>query len=113
MSDNLENDSFHEDEQDFTFEDYALEPIVQIFNDDDDNTHEKTVEEISLHSEKKSKNIPPTRLLSTVWQHYEKIFDDNGNCVKIKCNYCDQKYSSKSSIITLSNYWKKTFKSSA
>src|SRR5437764_12514404 len=110
MSDNLENEDFHENEQDFTLGDHVLEPIVRIFVDDDNNTHERTDEEISLHSEKKSKNVPPTRLPSTVWQYYEKIFDDNGNCVNIKCNYCDQKYSSKSSTTTLE---KKTFKGSA
>ena len=52
MSNNLENDSFHKNEQDFTLGDYVLEPIVWIFVDDDNNTHEKTDEEISLHSEK-------------------------------------------------------------
>ena len=107
MSDNLENEDFHENEQDFTLGDHVLEPIVWIFVDDDNNTHERTDEEISLHSEKKSKNVPPTRLPSTVWQYYEKIFDDNGNCVNIKCNYCDQKYSSKSSTTTLNDHWKK------
>ena len=107
MSDNLENEDFHENEQDFTLGDHVLEPIVRIFVDDDNNTHERTDEEISLHSEKKSKNVPPTRLPSTVWQYYEKIFDDNGNCVNIKCNYCDQKYSSKSSTTTLNDHWKK------
>src|SRR2546429_9918448 len=103
MSDNLEN------EQDFILGDHVLEPIVRIFVDDDNNTYERTNKEISLHSEKKSKNVPPTHLLSTIWQHYEKIFDDNGNCVKIKCNYCDQKYSSKSSTTILSDHWKKKY----
>ena len=107
MSDNLENEDFHENEQDFTLGDHVLEPIVRIFVDDDNNTHERTDEEISLHSEKKSKNVPSTCLPSTVWQHYEKIFDGNGNCVNIKCNYCDQKYSSKSFTTTLNDYWKK------
>ena len=53
MSDNLENEDFHENEQDFTLGDHVLEPIVRIFVDDDNNTHERTDEEISLHSEKK------------------------------------------------------------
>ena len=66
MSDNLKNEDFHENEQDFTLGDHVLEPIVQIFVDDNNNTHEMTDEEISLHSEKKSKNVPPTCLLSTV-----------------------------------------------
>jgi hypothetical protein len=86
------------------------EPIDQIYNDgDDDNyTQEKTDEEISLHSlEKKLNNIPPTHAPSTVWQHFEKIFDDNGNRVSIKCNYCDQKYSPKSSTTTLHEHWKR------
>ena len=63
MSDNLENEDFHENEQDFTLGDHVLEPIVWIFVDDDNNTHE----EISLHSEKKSKNVLSTHLPSTVW----------------------------------------------
>lgn len=107
MSDNLEKEDSHESEKDLTLGDYILEPIIRIMVDDDNNTHEKTDEEISLHLEKKSKNVPPSRLPSTVWQHYEKIFDDNGNCISIKCNYCDQKYSSKSSTTTLNDHWKK------
>lgn len=107
MSDNLEKDGSFENDQDFTLGDYVLEPIVRILVDDDNNTREKTDEEISLHSEKKSKNIPPVRSPSTVWQHYEKIFDNNGNCVNIKCNYCDCRYSSKSSTTTLNDHWKK------
>src|ERR1044072_3110030 len=39
--------------------------------------------------------------------YYEKIFDDNDDCINIKCNYCDQKYSSKSSTTTLNDYWKR------
>ena len=66
MSDNLENEDFHENEQDFTLGDHVLEPIVWIFVDDDNNTHERTDEEISLHSEKKSKNVLLTCLPSTV-----------------------------------------------
>jgi hypothetical protein len=82
------------------------EPIDD--GDDDNYTQEKTDEEISLHSlEKKLKNIPPTRAPSTVWQHFEKIFDDNGNRVSIKCNYCDQKYSPKSSTTTLHEHWER------
>lgn len=84
-----------------------LEPIVLI--NDDDCGREKTDEEVSLHSlvDKTSKNVPPTRPPSNVWNHCEKIFDVNGNFIYIKCNYCDQKYSSKSSTTTLNDHWKK------
>jgi len=101
MSD-LEKDN-HENEEDG---DYMLEPIIPIINDDDDyNIYEKTDEEISLHSLEKKPNKPPSRAPSIVWQYYEKIFDDQGNCISIKCNYCDQKYSSKSSTTTLNDHW--------
>jgi hypothetical protein len=86
---------------------YLLEPIVLIDDNIDIGTQEKTDEEISLYSDKNSKNLPPTRSPSSVWQHYEKIFDDNGNCINIKCKYCDQKYSSKSSTTTLNDHWKR------
>ncbi len=110
MSINLEKDNSHENEEEQegqTLGEFLMEPIIQIF-DDYDPTQEKTDEEISLHSlEKKSKNTPPTRAPSSVWQHYEKIFDDKGDCINIKCNYCDQRYSSKSSTSTLNDHWKK------
>jgi hypothetical protein len=98
MGDNLE-----------TIGDYILEPIVQIINDDDDDdyTQRKTDEEISLQSLEKKLSMPPTRAPSTVWQHFERILDDNGNRIGIKCNYCDQKYSSKSSTTTLNDHWEK------
>jgi len=102
---NLEKDNSHENEEDG---EHILEPIIQIFENDDDNTYEKTDEEVSSYSlEKKSKNKPPARTPSMVWQYYEKIFDDHGNCISIKCNYCDQKYSSKSSTTTLNDHWSK------
>lgn len=103
MSIDLEKDNSYEDEEQ-TLGEYLMEPIIQIFDD----AQEKTDEEISLHSlEKKSKNLPPTRSPSSVWQHYEKIFDNKGDCINIKCSYCDQKYSSKSSTTTLNDHWKK------
>ncbi|CAG8756358.1 5502_t:CDS:2, partial [Rhizophagus irregularis] len=111
MSDNLEKDNDRENERDLTIGDCILEPIVQIINDDDymqEMQEERTDEEVSLHSlEKKLKNIPPTRAPSTVWQHFEKICDENGNRISIKCNYCNQSYSSKSSTTTLNDHWEK------
>ena len=91
MSINLKKDnSYHEDDEDEqTLREYLMELIIQIYDD----AQEKTNEEILLHSlEKKSKNIPPTRVLSNVQQYYEKLFDNKGNCINIKCNYCDQIY---------------------
>jgi len=102
MGDNLE-----------TIGDYILEPIVQIINDEDDDdytqdyTQKKTVEEVSLQFLEKNLNMPPTRAPSTVWQHFERILDDNGNRIGIKCNYYDQKYSPKSSTTTLNDHWEK------
>ena len=80
-----------------------LDPIVPIFDDE-----RRTDDEISLNSENKSKkNLLPIRQASVVWQHYEKIFDDKSILINIKCNYCNQKYSSKSSTTTLNDHWNK------
>ena len=62
---------------------------------------------MSLISLEKSKNLPPTRSPSSVWEHYEKIFDDKDIFIHIACKYCNQKYSLKSSTTTLKDYWKK------
>jgi len=64
----------------------------------------RTDEEISLDSE--NKKVPPIRAPSVVWQHFEKIFDDDGVHVQTKCNYCNQKYSVKCSTTTLNDHWK-------
>ena len=50
---------------------------------------QKTDKEISLSSEKKSKNLPSTCTLSIIWQHYEKVTDDKGVVMHIKCNFCN------------------------
>lgn len=108
MSNNLEENNNDENERDSTMGDYVLEPIVLINVDDDEYIQkEKTDEEISLHSLEKKLNIPPTRVPSTVWQHFEKIVDDNGNRISIKCNYCNLQYSPKSSTTTLNDHWEK------
>ena len=79
-----------------------LDPIP-IFDDE-----RRTDNEISLNSENKSKkNLPPIRQASVVWQYYEKMFDDKGTLINIKCNYYNQQYSSKSSTTTLNDHWKK------
>ena len=66
-----------------------MEPIVLIPDNPlpEDNTQEKTDEEVSLDSEKKSKNLPPTHTPSLVWQYYEKVNDDKGSLMHIKCIY--------------------------
>jgi len=78
-------------------------------SENNDNVQEKrTDEEVSLgSSEKKSTNLPPIRAASTVWQYYERIFNDEGVHVHSKCKYCDQKYSAKCSTTTLNDHWKK------
>jgi len=58
-----------------------MEPIILIPELDDT---QKTDEEVSLNSEKKSKNLPPIRAPSLVWQHYEKVTDDKGNTCKMQ-----------------------------
>ena len=68
---------------------------------------QKTDEETSLSSEKKSKNLPPTRTPSVVWQHYEKVIDDKGVVINVKCNFCNQKFSAKTSTGTLNEHYKK------
>ena len=68
---------------------------------------ERKTDEISLDSSKKPKGIPPPRQASIVWNYYEKIFDDNNTLINIKCKYCGQKYSSKSSTSTLNDHLKK------
>jgi hypothetical protein len=74
-------------------------PILDILDDD-----EKTDYEISLDSKEKNPKIPPICQPSAIWQHYEKIFENN-ILVNIKCNYCNQKYSSKTSTSTLNDHW--------
>lgn len=88
----------------------GMEPIVVIpdtplpeLND----TQEKTDEEVSLDSEKKSKNLPPTRTPSLVWQYYDKVNDDKGVLIHIKCIYCGQKYGAKTSTGTLNDHFKR------
>ena len=67
----------------------------------------KTSDEVILDSIKKPKSIPPTRPPSFVWNYYEKIFNDDGTLINIKCIRCGQKYSSKSSTTTLNDHLKK------
>ena len=88
-----------------------MEPIVLIPDNPlpEDNTQEKTDEEVSLDSEKKSKNLPPTRTPSLVWQYYEKVNDDKGSLMHIKCIYCGQKYDVKTSTETLNDHFKKKY----
>ncbi|CAB4424784.1 unnamed protein product [Rhizophagus irregularis] len=82
--------------------------FIDIINDDDNEQEGKTDEEVSLNSsEKKSTNLPPARAPSTVWQHYERIYDNEGIHIHTKCNYCDQKYSIKCSTTTLNDHWKR------
>ncbi|CAG8763691.1 22299_t:CDS:2, partial [Rhizophagus irregularis] len=70
---------------------------------------QKTDEEVSLNSEKKSNspNLPPVRAPSLVWQYYEKVIDDKGVVLHVKCNFCDQKYSAKTSTGTLNDHFKR------
>src|SRR5215213_4982834 len=92
MSDNLEGYSFCEIE------------IDRMIEDDDVQEEKRTDEEMSLDSEIKRK--VPTRAPNVVWQHFEKIFDDNGIHIHTKCNYCNQKYKVKCSTTTLNDHWK-------
>ena len=87
----------------------GLEPIVLIPDTPlpEENIQERTDEELSLDSEKKSKNLPPTRTPSLVWQYYEKVNDDKGVLIHIKCIYCGQKYGVKTSTGTLNDHFKK------
>ena len=90
-----------EDETDFI-------EINDEINDDDNEQEGKTDEEVSLNSsEKKKINLPPARAPSVVWQHYERIYDNEGVHINTKCNYCNQKYSIKCSTSTLNDHWKK------
>jgi len=87
------------------------EPIVLIpFNpviELDDDTQKQTDEEVSLDSEKKSKNLPPTRAPSLVWQYYEKVNDNKGVLIHIKCTFCGKQYSAKTSTGTLNVHFKR------
>jgi BED zinc finger len=67
----------------------------------------KADDEISIDSFKKPKSIPPPRQASSVWNYFEKIFDDNSALISIKCIHCGQKYSSKSSTTTLNDHLKR------
>src|SRR5581483_9538590 len=90
--------------------DCSYEPIVVIPDTplpELDDTQEKTDEEVSLGSEKKSKNLPPTRAPSLVWQYYEKVNDNKGDLIHIKCIHCGQKYGAKTSTGTLNDHFKK------
>jgi len=90
-----------EDETDFI-------EINDEINDDDNEQEGKTDEEVSLNSsEKKKINLPPARAPSVVWQHYERIYDNEGVHINTKCNYCNQSYSAKSSTTTLNDHWEK------
>ena len=69
-----------------------MEDETDIIIDVDVEQERKTDEEVSLgSSEKKLTNLPPVRSPSTVWQHYERIYN-NGVHIHTKCNYCNQKY---------------------
>lgn len=90
--------------------DCPYEPIVVISDTsipELDDTQEKTDEEVSLNSEKKSKNLSPTRLPSFVWQYYQKVFDNKGVLIHIKCIHCEQKYGAKTSTGTLKDHFNK------
>jgi hypothetical protein len=90
--------------------DYSYEPIVIIPDTplpELDDIQEKTDEEVSLGSEKKSKNLPSTRSPNHVWQYYEKVVDNKGILIHIKCIYCGQKYGAKTSTGTLNDHFKK------
>ena len=85
-----------------------MEDGIDIIDIIDCEQEENTDEEVSLNSsEKKSINLPPARAPSTVWQHYERIYDDKGVHIHTKCSYCDQKYSIKCSTSTLNDHWKR------
>jgi hypothetical protein len=86
------------------------EPIVLIpFNPviELDDTQGKTDEEVSLVSEKKSNNLPPTRSPSLAWQYYKKVTDDKDVLVNVKCIFCGQKYGAKTSTGTLNDHYKR------
>ncbi|CAG8533743.1 zinc finger BED domain-containing protein RICESLEEPER 2-like [Rhizophagus irregularis DAOM 181602=DAOM 197198] len=70
---------------------------------------QKTDEEVSLNSEKKSNspNLLPVRAPSLVWQYYKKVIDDKGVVLYVKCNFCDQKYSAKTSTGTFNDHFKR------
>src|SRR5947207_9206627 len=93
MSDNFEIDSICETEKDKVPEDDVQE-------------EKKTDEEMSLDSSEIKRKGTPVRAPSFVWQHFEKIFDNNGGHLKSKCNYCNQIYTAKCSTTTLSDHWK-------
>ena len=93
MSDNLVNDNFCEIETDRMAEDVQEE-----------EGSKRTDDEISLNSE--NKKVLLIRAPNVVWQHFEKIFDDDGVHVQTKCNYCNQKYRVKCSTTTLNDHWK-------
>lgn len=69
---------------------------------EDEQEKETTEEEVSTDLDTKRK----VRMPSVVWQHFEKIFDDNGILLHIKCNYCNTIYSKKSSTTTLGDHWR-------
>src|ERR1044072_3748521 len=94
MSDNLEKDSFCEIK------------IDRIAEDDVQEEKRTADEEMSLDSEIKGKAVVPLRAPSAAWQHFEKIFNNNGAYIETRCNYCNQKYSAKCSTTTLNDHWK-------
>ena len=64
----------------------------------EENAHESDKEESNeTNLDKKEKNSPPVRAPSAVWEHYKKIFSDDGIHIHTKCNYCNQKYAAKCS----------------
>ena len=82
-----------------------MEDETDIIIDVDVEQERKTDEEVSLgSSEKKLTNLPPVRAPSTVWQHYERIYNNEGVHIHTKCNYCNQKYSIKCSTSTLNDH---------
>src|SRR5215469_1756780 len=67
----------------------------------------KADDEISIDSFKRLKGIPPSRQASSVWNYFEKIFDDNSTLINVRCIHCGQKYSPKCSTTTLNDHLKK------
>ena len=63
----------------------------------------------SITSQETSKaiTIPPTKTQSVVWEHFDKIYNEEGKHIQTKCKYCSQNYSKTSSTSTLKKHWSK------
>jgi hypothetical protein len=109
MSDIDDNLVEIEDEMEHPFIIIDETPVIIIDENPviEENIHECDKNVNSL--EKVEKKSPPVRPPSVVWQHYEKIFDE-GIHIHTKCNYCNQKYSTKYSTTTLNDHFKKNHK---